>query len=138
MKNNEKWGVKMFEKYIINDTHFRNYYKGGKARGFILCLRIHYYRGIPLSMIHNIKVDIDGEVFGTKDMRVILGGKAYTFEEMKEISDINWPFGQDLRLEIKKEGGLIPGRKTVKAELTCRNAYFGIFTGKCERIMTFG
>lgn len=128
----------MFEKYIINDTHFRNYYEKGKARGFILCLRINYYRGIPLSMIHDVNIRVDGEQFTKEDMKVVLNGKRYTFDEMKDIADINWPFGTDLRLEIKKDGGLIPGKKHVEASLTCRNAYFGIFTGNCERTMTFG
>lgn len=128
----------MFDNYIINDTHFRNYYENGKARGFILCLRINYYRGIPLSMIHDIQIKVDGESFDTKAMRVVMGEKRYSFQEMEMITDMNWPFGQDLRLEIQKEGGLAPGRRTVEATLTCRNAYFGIFSSTSNRIMTFG
>lgn len=127
----------MFTRYIITENHFRNYYEDGKAVGFILCLRINYYRGIPLSMIHDIAVSVDGECFTTDDMTFAVGEKKYLFEELKKTSSINWPFAEELRLEIKRPGGLMPGKKQVVVTLSPRNSYFGVFPATCERTMTF-
>jgi hypothetical protein len=127
----------MFDRFIINDTGFRNLYEKGKPVGFVINARINYYRGIPLSMLHDVKVIIDGEEFGTDVMTFAVDGKRYSFAEMNEISNVNWFFGDDLRIEISKPGGLVPGKKEVEMYMTPRNSYFGIFQAYAKRTMTF-
>ena len=127
----------MFDRFIIHDKGFRNLYEKGKAVGFVINARINYYRGIPLSMIHDVKVIVDGECFTTDDMTFVVRGVRYSFKEMNEISNINWHFGDDLRIEIKKPGGLKPGKKTVEMYLAPRNSYFGVFEAYAKRTMTF-
>ncbi len=130
-------GSNMFDRFIINDNGFRNLYEEGKAIGFVINARINYYRGIPLSMLEDVKVVIEGETFTTDVMTFVLYGKKYSFSEMNEISNVNWFFGDDLRIEIAKQGGLTPGKKVVEMYLTPRNSYFGAFQAYAKRNMTF-
>jgi len=127
----------MFDRFIIHDKGFRNFYEKGKPMGFRINARINYYRGIPLSMVDDVQVTVDGEKFTTDDMTFIINGIRYSFSEMNEISNINWFFGDDMTIEIHKEGGLRPGKKTVEMCLTPRNSYFGKFPAYAKRIMTF-
>ena len=127
----------MFDRFIIHDKGFRNLYEKGEKIGFVINARINYYRGIPLSMLEDVKVIVDKEVFTTKDMNFVVNDVRYSFEEMNETSNINWFFGDDLRIEIKKPGGLAPGKKEVEMYLTPRNSYFGKFQAYAKRIMTF-
>ncbi len=127
----------MFDRFIINDTGFRNLYEKGERIGFVVNARINYYRGIPLSMLEDVKVVVDGEVFTTDAMHFVVRDVRYSFAEMNETSDINWFFGDDLRIEISKPGGLTPGKKEVEMYLTPRNSYFGKFQAYTKRTMTF-
>ena len=127
----------MFDRFIINDKSFRNLYEKGERIGFIINARINYYRGIPLSMLDSVKVIIDGETFNTDAMTFVVDGKRYSFAEMNETANINWHFGDDLRIEISKPGGLLPGKKEVEMYLAPRNSYFGIFQAYAKRTMTF-
>jgi hypothetical protein len=127
----------MFDRFVINDTGFRNLYEEGSAVGFVVNARINYYRGIPLSMLDDVKIIIDGETFKTDVMTFDIDNIKYSFAEMNEISNINWFFGDDLRIEISKPGGLQPGKKTVEMYMTPRNSYFGTFQAYAKRTMTF-
>ena len=127
----------MFDRFILSDKSFRNLYEKGERVGFIVNARISYYRGIPLSMVHDVKVTVDGETFGTDAMTFVVNGRRYTFKEMNEISNVNWHFGDYMRIEISKPGGLVPGKKSVEMVLTLRNSYFGVFEARTRRTMTF-
>lgn len=127
----------MFDCYIIHDKGFRNTYENGKRTGFVINARINYYRGIPLSMIHDISIIVDGEKFTLDQMTFEWAGRQYTFQEMNEVSDTNWSFGDDLRILVAKPGGLEPGKKTVEMYLTPRNSYFGTFQAYAKKEMTF-
>lgn len=127
----------MFDNYIIQDKGFRNTYEKGERTGFIVKARINYYRGIPLSMLEDVQVAVDGEHFTTDDMTFIVNDIRYTFKEMNTVSNINWFFGDDLTIEIRKPGGLTPGSKEVEMWLTPRNSYFGKFQAYMKRTMTF-
>lgn len=127
----------MFDRFIIHDKGFRNTYEKGKRTGFVINARINYYRGIPLSMLEDICVIVDGEKFLPDQMTFVVGDRKFSFREMNEVSDINWFFGDDLRIEIAKPGGLKPGKKKVEMYLTPRNSYFGKFQAYAEKEMTF-
>ena len=127
----------MFDNYIISDKHFRNFYEKGEPKGFIICARINYYRGIPLSMLHDLKVVIDGVEYTTDVMTFVMDNRKYSFKEINEKSDSNWHFGDELIIEVSKPGGLTPGKKTVEMYLAPRNSYFGVFEAYSRREMTF-
>jgi hypothetical protein len=127
----------MFDRFIIHDKGFRNIYEKGVPVGFVINVRINYYRGIPLSMLDDVKVIVDGETFTTDDMTFVVNGVRYTFKEMNETSNVYWFFGDDLRIEINKPGGLRPGKKVVELYLTPRNSYFGRFQAYAKKTMTF-
>ena len=50
----------MSPRHMFNPEGFRNITKDGKIIGFQFDMKILYYRGITLSILRNIEVNIDG------------------------------------------------------------------------------
>ena len=49
----------MFDGYIFTEGSLANVEVDGEAIGFEMRTRIPYYRGIPLSMVHDVEVEVD-------------------------------------------------------------------------------
>ena len=51
----------MFDGYIFTPGSLADVEVDGDVVGFEMRTRIPYYRGIPLSMVHDVEVEVDGE-----------------------------------------------------------------------------
>ena len=57
----------MFDNYVLSEGTVKNVTDSeGKVTGFSMKTRVNYYRGIPLSMIHDLDVELDGEAVEKK------------------------------------------------------------------------
>ncbi len=99
----------MLEKTNIQSRGFHNINENGKVVGFQLRYRSAYYRGIWLSLSNGFDVAVDGEKFAREKIKVIIGGKIYTQEEMTKIGNVQWPNYEAAVLTVEKPGGLRPG-----------------------------
>ena len=63
----------MFEPYVICEQGFRNVSENGQVTGFQLRLRIANWRGLPLSLIEDVRVRVDGESFPRDAIQVAVG-----------------------------------------------------------------
>lgn len=99
----------MFEKNMYNPSGFRNTVCDGKTIGFQFDCKIQYYRGVTLSIIHDILVEVDGESFPRESIRFTLEGNSFTLDEMETVLHYRWKFGQWATVTVLKEGGLPPG-----------------------------
>ena len=51
----------MFDNYVYNENSLKNFQEDGLIKGFEMQTQITYYRGIPLSMVHDVIVEVDGK-----------------------------------------------------------------------------
>lgn len=108
----------MNEKYMICRDGFKNILCDGKVVGFQLLVRLPYYRGIPLSLVNDIQINVDGEEFPRSALTLTTGcGYPFTLDEMATVTKYRWEFGERAILSVKKDGGLAPGPHTVEVRI---------------------
>ena len=107
----------MAARQIYNPDGFKNIEQDGKVIGYELQFKAQYYRGITLSIIRDIQVNVDGEDAAREDIRMTVNGETFTLEEMRTVvdSDYRWEFGDYATVSVMKEGGLSKGQHHIKA-----------------------
>jgi len=96
---------------------FRNTYDDGKAVGFQFDCKVQYYRGITLSIVRDIKVEVDGVEYPRENIRFSIKGETFTLDEMRTVIDheLRWEFGKWATVIVLKEGGLEQGKHHIKS-----------------------
>ncbi|MGN0434321.1 C-glycoside deglycosidase beta subunit domain-containing protein [Bilifractor sp. HCP3S3_D3] len=96
---------------IYDSEGFRNIEEEGKTTGFQFRFKLQYYRGITLSIIRDIKVNIDGEDVPREDVLLTVNGETFTLEECRTVISplYRWEFGEYATVTVRKEGGLSKG-----------------------------
>lgn len=102
---------------IYNPDGFKNIAKDGKITGYQFQFKAQYYRGITLSIVHNISVNVDGEDAAREDICLTVNGETFTLDQMLTVidPDYRWEFGEYATVSVKKEGGLAKGPHHIKA-----------------------
>ncbi len=113
----------MLEKEPIQQKGFRNVYQNGRKIGFQVGYRSTYYRGIWLSLSRGFDITVDGQKFSKDQVKVTVGGKTYTQEEMKKIGNVQWPNYEAAVLTVAKPGGLKSGVHEVEIAWGHRTSY---------------
>ena len=91
----------MFPKQMYNPSSFTNETDGeGKVTGFSFEMKIQYYRGITLSIIRNIEVEVDGKFYPRENIRFTVNGETFTLDEMKTVISNRWLFGQYAKVTV--------------------------------------
>ncbi|MCR5083286.1 MAG: DUF6379 domain-containing protein [Parasporobacterium sp.] len=85
-------------------------------KGFSFKIKAQYYRGFTLSILRELKVEIDGEEIPRDDVSITVNGETFTMEEARTVvdSDYRWEFGEFAKVNVKKEGGLKAGNHHLK------------------------
>lgn len=107
----------MAGRQIYNPNGFHNMEKDGTIVGYEFQFKAQYYRGITLSIVRDIQIEVDGEAAAREDISVTVNGEAFTLEEMRTVIDpeYRWEFGDYATVSVKKEGGLSKGSHHIKA-----------------------
>lgn len=114
----------MFDRYMICEDGFGNVVGAdGRTTGFQLGTRLPYYRGIPLSLIEELALTVDGEKIDAARMKLTLRGRIYTRDEMAEETRERWEFGEVGVLTLDRPGGLAPGRHDIELVDRLRISY---------------
>ncbi len=114
----------MFDKWVLCDDGFENVVKDNKKVGFQMKSLVNYYRGIPLSMIDDIAVRIDGEEVEKDKISLSVGEDFFTLRDMETVGTIKWEFDEKAVIFIEKEGGLGKGPHEVTLTQVIRVAYY--------------
>lgn len=117
----------MFDNYLFVEGSTKNVIKGDEVTGFDLQTYITYYRGIPLSMIHQIKVKVDDTEVASSDICFSPDNKEYfTLSEMETCSTYRWEYGDLGTIFVKRPGGLSKGSHEITLSLAIRVAYIPV------------
>lgn len=107
----------MAGRQIFDPNGFRNVVLDGRTAGFQFRFKAQYYRGFTLSIVRDIRVNIDGEDVPRENIRFTVNGETFTLEEMRTVvdSDYRWEFGDFATVTVLREGGLSEGSHHIKA-----------------------
>ena len=107
----------MAARQIYNPDGFRNIVQDGVITGYQFQFKAQYYRGITLSIVHDISIEMDGEPAAREDISMTVNGETFTLDEMLTVIDpeYRWEFGEYATVNVKKEGGLSKGSHHIKA-----------------------
>jgi hypothetical protein len=108
---------------MFNPEGFKNVEENQKVIGFQFDFKIQYYRGVTLSIVRNIEVNVDEEEFNRQDIRFTLEGDTFTLDEMETVITYRWKFGQYATVTVLKKGGLSKGKHHIKATQTIAPSY---------------
>jgi hypothetical protein len=116
----------MLEPNAIQMKGFKNVAQDGRTTGFQLRVRCPYYRGIWASLLERVEVVVDGEVYPSEDVRVGLGARSFSTDELAQQAELRWPFEEAAILTVDKPGGLEPGLHQVQVSVTWRWSYIPV------------
>lgn len=107
----------MAGRQIYRPDGFKNTEENGIITGYQFDFKAQYYRGITLSIVRDIRVNVDGQDAAREDIRLMVNKEIFTLEEMRTVvdSDYRWEFGDYATVLVKKAGGLSKGRHHIKA-----------------------
>lgn len=107
----------MAGRQIYNPDGFKNMEENGKVIGYQFQFKAQYYRGITLSIVRDIQIEMDGEKVDRQEIRFTVNDETFTLEEMRTVidSEYRWEFGEYATISVIKEGGLAKGNHHIKA-----------------------
>jgi hypothetical protein len=126
----------MFDNNVFIEGTLKNTAEKGKLTGFELKTHITYYRGIPLSMVDDIRVAVDGIVIERDRIRCSVdeGEYYFTLDEMTTVVSHKWEYGEPMTIRVLMDGGLPKGDHKVKLTVITRTAYIPVpLEGNKER-----
>jgi hypothetical protein len=113
-------------KYVLCEDGFENRIEDGMPTGFNVRMRIPYYRGIPLSMVEDILIKVDGASYTGGDILFEVHDGTFTLEEMSTVVRHRWNYGEKAIVKVIKPGGLVSGKHHVEAYVKLRISYLPI------------
>lgn len=126
----------MFDRYMICEETVRNVAKGTRIEGFEFGARLPYYRGLGLSMVEDVAVTVDGERLARDQVRLTVGAKTYTLEQLETEYQAVWEMGDIAIVTVLKEGGLKPGDHKLELAERLRISYMPFpITGKDTKVV---
>ena len=107
----------MAARVIYNKDAFRNVESDGKIIGYSFEFKAQYYRGITLSIVRGIEINVDGVDEAPESIRLTVNGETFTLDEMLTVvdSDYRWEFGEYATVTVLRGGGLAKGSHHIKA-----------------------
>lgn len=107
----------MAGRQIYNPEGFKNIEKDGSIIGYQFEFKAQYYRGFTLSIIRDIKVNVDGVDEPRENIRLTVNGETFTLDETRTMidTDYRWEFGDYATVTVLKDGGLPQGNHHIKA-----------------------
>lgn len=78
----------------------------GETTGVEIYARSTYYRGIPLALVENVEVSIDGVAYGTDKISFEIDGEVFSFAQMETVTAFYWNYGHLATVIIDLPGGL--------------------------------
>ena len=129
----------MFDGYIFTENTLANVEVDGEVIGYEMRTRIPYYRGIPLSMVHDVEVEVDGAPVPREDIRFTADGGEhwFTLAEMETVTFFRWEYADEATVRVLTPGGLPAGEHEVLLRVSVRVAYIPVpFSGEMRRTVT--
>jgi hypothetical protein len=116
---------KTFERIALPEDMLRNidYNKDTQIDGFTFKLRNFYYTAQPVCTIAGFNLRIDGEIFPSDSISLIVRGERIRVPDAPTIQEIWWRFGEVLDVYVEKSKGLKPGSHEMSLTIRMRSVF---------------
>ena len=109
----------------------------GIPTGFSLKIRIPYYRGVALSLVENVEVKYDNEVYPKEVLTFTTKDGTFTFDEMATMTTLRWEFGEKATVFVPRKGGFGMGGHMLEVAVGIRISYMGgTSTTRCAKYVS--
>ncbi|HAM44484.1 MAG TPA: hypothetical protein DCM67_05635 [Propionibacteriaceae bacterium] len=127
----------MFDSYVFTEGSAKNVSTADGTTAFEVQTLITYYRGIPLSMVHDVQLVVDGVEAPREEIVISPNGEDwFTLDEATTVTTYRWEYGTPLTIRWLN-GGLDTGEHEVTVRLKIRVAYIPVpFGGERTRIIS--
>ncbi len=116
----------MFDNNVFINDSCANMVENDVVTGFELSTNITYYRGIPMSMIEFIHVEVDGVEVPTDTLLISVDKTDwFTLKEAETVTTYKWEYGEPLYIRVPGPG-LAVGEHKVKLTVATRTAYIPV------------
>jgi sugar phosphate isomerase/epimerase len=78
----------------------------GEITGVEVYARSDYYRGVPLCLVENVELTIDGVHYGPDKISFEIDGEVFTFAQMATVTAFYWNYGHLAAVIVDLPGGL--------------------------------
>ena len=96
---------------VLSNRGYRNFKnEQGETAGFEVYARCYYYRGIPLCLVDDCSVTVDGVQYGTDKISFEVDGETFTFAQMATVQAFYWNYGHLATIKVDLPGGLDPAK----------------------------
>jgi hypothetical protein len=120
----------MFDNYVFTKDSCHNVEENGKIIGFEMQTLITYYRGIPLSMVYEVGISVDGIPVPREMLRISLDQvEWFTLAESETISTYKWEYSEPMYVRVLVDGGLRKGEHDIRMNLSVWPAYYPMPAG---------
>lgn len=121
----------MFDQYIVCEDGFRTRDDG--RTGGVVEVRMPYYRGLALSMVEAVDLELDGRPVPSEHTTFTVHGNSYTFDQLPRTTDDRWEMGERAELAFETEGPLAAGEHDVAVAVRLRISYMPVPGGGRDR-----
>lgn len=105
----------MYDNYLVVKDSLKNDVVDGKTVGFSFGIRIANYRGNFISLINGFFVEVDGvEHLRETQFFEVNGKPPRSIDEIEKCCWEHWDMQDTAYLHITKDGGLAPGKHTIR------------------------
>lgn len=117
----------MFDNYVWCDEKVENNLVVKGKDGFAVKTLLTYYRSIPLSMIEDFQLIVDGKAVDRENIMFCPNGTDwFTLNEMTTVTTYKWEYGVEGQVFAGYEGGLAPGEHVITLKQSLRTAYIPV------------
>ena len=121
----------MFDQYIVCEDSLRAREDG--APGGVVDVRMPYYRGLGLSMVEAVDLELDGRRVPVERTTFTVHGNSYSFDELPTKVDDRWEMGERAHLGFTTDEPLTPGEHDVAVSVRLRISYMPVPGGGRDR-----
>jgi hypothetical protein len=108
----------ILEDHMIQQKGFKNVSALGQVAGFQVRIRVVAYKGFWSYLIGGAEVSVDGEAFKRDQITWTFRDRAYTQDELKDVTNVHWQWTEPAILTVSKPGGLKPGNQKVRVSVS--------------------
>ena len=121
----------MFDQYIVCDDSLRAREDG--QPGGVVDVRMPYYRGLGLSMVEAVDLELDGRRVPVERTSFTVHGNSYSFAELPNELVDRWEMGERAHLGFTTDEPLSPGEHDVAVSVRLRISYMPVPGGGRDR-----
>ncbi|MGL5435446.1 MAG: C-glycoside deglycosidase beta subunit domain-containing protein [Lachnospiraceae bacterium] len=117
----------MFDNNVFIEGSCKNVTENNEVKGFEVQTHITYYRGVPLSMVNEVRVRVDGQAVPAEQIRCSVDQNDwFSLSEMETVTTYKWEYGEPLYIRVLNGSGLAKGKHEVELAVVTRTAYIPI------------